>query len=924
MRREEGKKVGGLAHPTFSRSHLLTFFLLPLLYGVASASSSSWQVPAAVLKFTIEADPNQPQTPGIDISGQDNSKVSWSGAYYRIDGKTYKRSVAMTCPGQAVYACKDEFRRFVALIGVREDAGESASIVFEVFASTRKLYSSPPLTKYSTPIGIDVRIPPKTKELRLVTSGSSSEGHHWAGWVNAGFPARDDNPRVGYVTLPVPGFDPSKYEVVVFSANGSRIAATRLGALEDGKVDQLFFAGQGWSTYYAYWVPKDKYEPEPREWLPNGGLVLETRRVDKSRQRACEDWPGLVKTWNEAGGTPTHDSALGTPGQSVGRSLVTGIHHGHPVHPRLITADDEAAPARSGAADQNSLALYRYTGFFEANRAGEYVFATASNWGSHLLVDDKLLVSWPGNHDYREGIKGQKQGKVTLQPGIHKLDYFNYSPWGTMFTLAAWQPPGGKLGVMTGSDFPSTRGYVVTGVEYNPAAEKKLCFEWNVVDDWRLDHDRIGLIRMRFRVIPERGTEDRGRKADDRGQKAEDRKQTMESPAALRPPSSVLRDPSSAVRPPSSDYHWVFDDGMVKTGRTVERVFFSSGRHTVKVQILKSGQVLAETVQSVYVGALMDKLWVDPRDPKALTQEIARIDFRKAPIQDVTRLYALGKDMPEPAWRSTALPVLLERVAELMAQPQYQPLCLELGQHLSSAAVQQYDQALSLYTKLQEKTREGTPLRQQTMVLAGELSLRCLGKPDAALRLLNQARWEKAPDRTWTIRLGLARVETLLAVGDRKELDAQMRQLQELKGKQDPRRQEVRRAGLLDQAALLARVKDDPVQLDNAMDNLETILREEPDRVLSPGLNLVRLDVHIARGEYRIARHLAERLAKLDMAPYDRAQVLVRHVKALCAMGDTSTAKKVLEELTQTYPNSEQAAQAKAMVVEAATKTRTR
>ncbi len=880
VRRAEGKKVGGPVPPTFLPSYLLTFFLF-WLCPIAAASSDSWQVPGAVLKFIVEADPNQPQVPGIDMSGQ--KRENWSGAYYRIDGKTYKNAVAMTCPGKAVYGCKEDYRRFVALVGVREDAGETATIVFELFAGTRKVYTSPPLTRYSTPVGINVPIPGRTKEIRLVTSGSSSEGHHWAGWVNAGFQTRDESPRVGYVTLPVPGFDPAKYEVVVFSVNGGRVPATRLATPEEGKIDQLFFGGQGWLTYYAYLVPKDRFEPGPQDWLPNAGVVLETRRVDKSRQRACEDLPGLVKVWNEAGAP-------------VGRSLVAGIHHGAPVHPRLLETGSEAA--------RNSLALYRYTGFFEAERAGEYLFATASNWGSHLLVDDKLVVSWPGNHNHWEGITGQKQGKVVLQPGVHKLDYFNYSPWGTMFTLAAWQPPGGKLGVMAGSDFPATRGFVVTGVEYNPAADKKPNFEWNVVDDWRLDHDKIALIRMRFRAFPDRNAEGEGR-------------------VGLAPPKSVSGE-ETVGRAPPYNYCWTFDDGVVKTGRTVERVFLDAGKHTVTVQMLKGTQVLAETKQIVYAGALADKMWIEPRHPKAFQQEIAQIDFRKAPIQDVVHLRTIGNELEEPSWKKTAVQVLLERVGELMARPEYQPLCLELGQHLSSAAVQQYDQALSLYTRLQEKTHEGTLLRQQTMVAAGELSLRCLGKPEAALRLLNQARWEKAQDRTWTIRLGLARAETLLALGDTKELDAQMRQLQELQGKQDPRRQDLRRAGLLDQAAFLAGQKNDPAQWDYAMNNVETILREEPDQVLSPGLNLVRLDVHLARGEYRIARHLAERLARLDLTPYDRAQVLVRHIKALCALGDPDSARKVLEQLTQVYPNSEQAAQARAMVVEAATKSRAR
>jgi len=865
-------------NPPYQIALLLLSFLCP----VASAASGSWHVPEAVLRFTIEADPNQPQTPGVDISGQRSGKVDWSGAYYRIDGKTYKNPIAMISPGKAVYACKDDFRRFVSLIGVREDASESTRIVFEVFAGERRLYVSPPLTKYSTPVGIDVRIPAKTKEIRLVVSGSS-EGHHWAGWVNAGFQTRDDSPRVGYVTLPIPGFDPSRYEVAVFNANGARIPGTRLTTPEEGKIDQLFFGGQGWSTYYAYLVPKDRFEPEPKDWFPNAGLVLETRRVDKTRQKACEDLPGLVRVWNESN-------------QVIGRSLVTGIHHGVPVHPCLMAAREETA--------KNSLALYRYTGFFEADRAGEYAFATASNWGSHLLVDDKLVVSWPGSHDYREGITGQKQGKVVLQPGVHKLDYFNYSPWGTMFTLAAWQPPGSKLSVMAGSDFPSTRGYVVTGVEYGPSSEKKPCFDWNVADDWRLDHDRVALIRMKFQAVPARGVPVRTSEGDPK--RDESRLGTQETPHGVTT---------------NEDWRWAFDDGIVKTGRTMERVFFASGKHTIKVQTLKGDQVLAETTQSVSVGALADKMWVEPRDPEAFKREMTRIDFRKAPLSDVVRLYTVGSELPEPSWKNAAVPILLERVGELMAQPQYQPLCLELAQHLSSSALQQYDRALSLCTRLLEKTREGTPIRQQTMVLAGELSLRCLGKPDAALRLLNQARWEKAQDKTWTIRLGLARAETLLAVGDTKELEAQVRQLQELASKQDPRRQDVRHAGLLDQASLLAETKGDPTQWDYAMDNLETILREEPDKVLSPILNLVRLDVHLARSEYKVARYLAERLAKLDMTPYDRAQVLVRHVKALCILGDSDSAKKALEELNRIYPNSEQAAQAKAMIVEAATKT---
>ena len=72
-----------------------------------------------------------------------------------------------------------------------------------------------------------------------------------------------------------------------------------------------------------------------------------------------------------------------------------------------------------------------------------------------------------------------------------------------------------------------------------------------------------------------------------------------------------------------------------------------------------------------------------------------------------------------------------------------------------------------------------------------------------------------------------------------------------------------------------------------------------------------------------MAHHLAERLVRIDLSPYDRAQVLVRHVKALCEMGNLDGAKGILEELTRAYPDSEQTSQARTMLA-AAGKTRTR
>jgi hypothetical protein len=368
----------------------------------------------------------------------------------------------------------------------------------------------------------------------------------------------------------------------------------------------------------------------------------------------------------------------------------------------------------------------------------------------------------------------------------------------------------------------------------------------------------------------------------------------------------------------------VFDDGISKTGRTIDRVFLTPGRHTVTVQMLQDNKVIAENTQAVYAGTRADKIWVDPRDPEAFKRGIAEINLRKSPIPDVVNLYAFSGGVQESPWRDAAVQTLVDRVDEVVSRSEYHGLCLELAEYLISPTAQRYDQAMGICQKLQERTPEGAPIRLPAMIMAGELALRCLGKPDAALRLLNQARWAKTQDKAWTIRLCLARAEALLALGQQEDLVAQMRQLDQLRGPLEPKRQAIGHAGLLRQASALAQTKEDPIQWDYAMDNLQTILREDPSVLLSPAFNIVRLDVHLARGEHKIARCLAERLAKLEMTPYDRAHVLLRHVKALCAMGDPSAATKILEQLNQVHPNSQEASEARTVIVETAAKTRAR
>ena len=121
---------------------------------------------------------------------------------------------------------------------------------------------------------------------------------------------------------------------------------------------------------------------------------------------------------------------------------------------------------------------------------------------------------------------------------------------------------------------------------------------------------------------------------------------------------------------------------------------------------------------------------------------------------------------------------------------------------------------------------------------------------------------------------------------------------------------------MLRHARQLADSTDEPEQLDYAMENIEKIIAEDPVKLLMPNLNLIRLDVHLARKEYSIAFYLAERLNKLELSNYYRSQILVRQVKALCGTEAVEQAKVIYETMMSHYPYSPAVAEAKKAIVE--------
>jgi hypothetical protein len=816
--------------------------------GLASQNGRSvpWHLEDAAFRIRIEKDPAYSQAPNVHLSDSRKSKDKrqWNGSYYRLNGKVYKKGITLSCPGSATYKHQKEYRRFVALAGLSDRADPNMSVKLEVYADKRRIYRSEPITKYMLPIEINVGLPSTAKNIKLATTGSDMKGKRRLILVDAGFLVRGENPDVSYAKLYMPGYDARDFESAVFTSIGQQVSSRILQAQQDEPMEILFDNSRGSTIYFVYLVPKNKYKPASSEWKPKAGVTLETRYTTKNYSE-CKTLSGLLKVWDSAA-------------KPVDKTLVDSVHHSFPIH---------QLPDLKG--NKPRLALYRHEGFFGIEKAGKYVFATASNWASHLLVDGKLVISWPGEHSYWSGIRGQKQGKVSLEAGVHKLEYLNYSPWGKMFTLAAWQKPKEKLGLMARDDFLPVERFVATAIGYKDLTKDGGSFKWQAIDDWRLDQGKEAMVRMRFDVM-------------------------------------------EAKRDGYYSYRWKFDDGTIVTGVSIEHVFLRPQMRTVTLEVLKGDNVVAEVKQKVNVHVISDKIQLEPGNKQAFEKTVSESDFSKLPIGDIVNLYAFADGLDRQLWRQRVVAALMNRMDELVSKTQHWNFCLELGQYLRSAHIRQYEQALTLFSRLSEKSAGNTLVYQSAAVSHAELLVQCFEKAQEALKVLNQLEKRKKLDNKIVTRFRVTQAEALIAL---EQGDQAREMLQNLQAA-NSNKQQVKDVGMLRHARQLADSTDDPEQLDYAMENIEKIIAEDPVKLLMPNLNLIKLDVHLARNEYLIAFYLAERLNKLELSNYYRSQMLVRQVKALCGIEAVEQAKVIYETMMSSYPYSPAVAEAKKAIVE--------
>lgn len=157
--------------------------------------------------------------------------------------------------------------------------------------------------------------------------------------------------------------------------------------------------------YYGNRLP----QANPQPWQPRAGLLMKVYRLGGGRSDTVEDLKALVKTSTEL--------------------LGSGYR------PKVF---DGFSPFSDS---DNFLAVY--DGWIRIDKPDTYSFCTNSDDSSFLYIAEKLVASFPGRHG-PHAVRGQRNGAIELERGVHRLTYFHVEYVGGQAAVAGWKPPGAK------------------------------------------------------------------------------------------------------------------------------------------------------------------------------------------------------------------------------------------------------------------------------------------------------------------------------------------------------------------------------------------------------------------------------------------------------------------------------------------------
>ena len=368
-------------------------------------------------------------------------------------------------------------------------------------------------------------------------------------------------------------------------------------------------------------------------------------------------------------------------------------------------------------------------------------------------------------------------------------------------------------------------------------------------------------------------------------------------------------------------YRWRFDDGEVREGEEVEHYFLRPGIRRVTLEFVQDGKGVGKIEQSVRARAQWEEVFSGTKNLHLFDRAIKAKDFHMLPVEDLTYLYYFADVVKQPDWKQKALLELSDRLESLIDTPDQAEYVFLLGEDLRSARNREYKKALRLFERLWVDSRVSSRIRQQAGRAQVELLVHCFGKAKEGLELIQKVRQVRRPTPDDARRLTRLQADALIACGQVEQAQDLLRRRSETESKEQGALKDVRHTGRLRHARQLAQEKGDGQQLDYALEEIDKILAEDPLKTFWPNLNLVKLEVHLARQEYPMAFYLCERLDQMKLAEQYQPELLLRKVQALAGMGNLERARKTYETLKQEYPYSPVMAEARQAILDMAGKT---
>ncbi len=121
----------------------------------------------------------------IELNQSNGEQGAGDGRPITLGGRDYARGLGVHANARIDYRIGGTYAAFLADVGVDDEAGESGSVTFEVWADGAKLFDSGPMRGGMPAQGIKVDLTGKATLTLIVTDAGDGIGSDHADWANA-------------------------------------------------------------------------------------------------------------------------------------------------------------------------------------------------------------------------------------------------------------------------------------------------------------------------------------------------------------------------------------------------------------------------------------------------------------------------------------------------------------------------------------------------------------------------------------------------------------------------------------------------------------------------------------------------------------------------------------------------------------------